>query len=177
VFAQKGSALASLLGQSESSELVQRITTYFAELASVSNILRDMAEQQKKGVPFNAAQMAFVNDAVKSRVLGCGGPASYTGWYAKLMFKRDDGDMDPTIADVHTDPGGDRPPHVLHVATGLPRLMVLTVNTCQGPRAYAGVTFAYHEVVADGLKRFTDAEWATMAAKAADVPWLEPVLR
>lgn len=177
VFAQKGSALASLLGQSESSELVQRITTYFAELASVSNILRDMAEQQKKGVAFNAAQMAFVNDAVKSRVLGCGGPASYTGWYAKLMFKRDDGDMDPTIADVHTDPGGDRPPHVLHVATGLPRLMVLTVNTCQGPRAYAGVTFAYHEVVADGLKRFTDAEWATMAAKAADVPWLEPVLR
>jgi hypothetical protein len=39
--------------------------------------------------------------------------------------------MDPTIADVHTDPGGVRPAKVLHVATGLPRMMVVTANSCE----------------------------------------------
>lgn len=84
-------------------------------------------------------------------------------------------DMEPTIADVHTDPGGNRPPKVLHVATGLPRLMVVTANTCEGPRAYVGVASAYHEVVT-GLDRLTDSEWEPMARMAADVPWMKPIL-
>lgn len=175
-FAQKGTEVTALLPKTgPASYLGTQIGAYFSELASVSNILRDMAEQQRQGVPFNAAQMAFVNDAVKTQ-LGCGGPPSYTGWYAKLMYLKDDSEMDPTIADVHTDPGGTRPPKVLHVATGLPRFMVLTVNTCNGPRAYAGLSFAYHEVVTDDLKRLNDIEWEKMAPAAADVPWLAPVL-
>jgi Protein of unknown function (DUF3160) len=176
-FAERGKALAKLFGNNASSELVTWVSDYYTELASVSNILRDMAEQQRKGVPFNAAQMAFVNDAVKSGTAGCGGPTPYTGWYARLMIGANDGAMDPTIADVHTFPGGDRPPQILHVASGLPRLMVLTVDTCNGPRAYAGVSFAYHEVIPDGLKRLNDMEWGGMARDAADVKWMEPVLR
>jgi hypothetical protein len=83
--------------------------------------------------------------------------------------------MDPTIADVHTDPGGNTPPAVLHVATGLPRLMVMTADTCEGPRAYAGVAFSYHEVVT-GLDRLTDEDWAEMARGAGDVPWMQSIL-
>jgi hypothetical protein len=182
LFAQKGKSLVSLLSgvQRQSDMFVQpfvaRLSSYFDELESVSKILREMAEQELMGVPFNAAQMAFVNDAVKSQVFGCGGPATYTGWYSRLMYTKDDGEMDPTIADVHTDPGGTRPAKVLHVATGLPRLMVLTVNSCNGPRAYAGLAFAYHELVTDGLKRLNDMEWASQATTAADVAWMEPVL-
>ena len=176
MFAQKGKGLVALLGRSQSSALGQRLIAYFNELESVSSILRDMAEQQQKGVPFNEAQMAFVNDAVKSRSIGCGGPFSYTGWYARLMFGKDDSEMDPTIADVHTDPGGTRPAKVLHVATGLPRLMVVTANTCNGPRAYAGLSFAYHEVISEGLVRLNDQEWAPLARTASFAPWLEPVL-
>lgn len=182
LFAQKGKTLASLLGAARSQSdatvqpFVQRLNAYFGELESVSKILREMAEQELMGVPFNAAQMAFVNDAVRSQVFGCGGPATYTGWYSRLMYTKEDGEMDPTIADVHTDPGGDRPAKVLHVATGLPRLMVLTVDSCNGPRAYAGLAFAYHELVTDNLKRLNDMEWAQQVPNAADVAWMEPVL-
>lgn len=175
-FATHGKKIATLLGSTQSSELVTRMNEYFDELASVSNILRDMAEQQQKGVPFNAAQMAFVNDAVKTGMGVCGGPTPYQGWYARLLFTRDDSEMKPIIADVHTDPGGDRPPKVLHVATGLPRFMVVTVDTCMGPRAYAGVSFAYHEVIPAGLKRLNDMEWRQMAMSAPNVPWMAPLL-
>ena len=66
---------------------------------------------------------------------------------------------------------------VLHVATGLPRMMVLTVDSCSGPRAYAGIVSSYHEKLQDGLTRWTDDEWKQEAYNAQPiVPWLEPVL-
>ncbi len=176
-FATRGKAIGQLLGAGQSMDLVNRVTAYFSELESVANILRDMAEQQLEGVPFNAAQMAFVNDAVRSSTQGCGGPMTYEGWYARLMFNRSDAEMIPVIADVHTDPGGDHPPQVLHVAAGLPRLMVVTVDTCMGPRAYAGVSYAYHEVVTENLQRLTDEKWATMARDADFVPWMKEILQ
>jgi hypothetical protein len=83
---------------------------------------------------------------------------------------------------VHTDIGGDLPvprePSVLHVGTGNPRMMVMTVDTCSGPRAYAGAVFAYHEHLAKGFTRLTDEEWAQKlyADPPADVPWMAPVL-
>jgi hypothetical protein len=175
-FAEQGKRIGALLGDNESTPGVHTITSYFDELFSVANILRDMAEQQQKGIPFNEAQMAFVNDAVKAKGGTCGGPTNFTGWYARLLLGKDDGGMEPTIADVHTDPGGTRPAHVLHVATGLPRLIVLTVNSCNGPRAYAGVSYSFHEVMTDGLVRLNDQEWETKAPGAADVPWMDPLL-
>lgn len=63
----------------------------------------------------------------------------------------------------------------LHVGTGLPRLMVVTANTCEGARAYAGVASSYHEVIT-GLDRLTDPDWAARAKDAEDVPWMKPVL-
>jgi hypothetical protein len=175
-YAKRGQVLSDLLAVRSSSQLVARVREYFTELDSVATMLHDMADQQQKGVPFTAAQMTFINDAVRSTIVGCGGPPSYTGWYARLLFNSSEA-MDPTIADVHTDPGGDHSPQVLHVATGLPRLMVVTIDTCNGPRAYAGVAFAYHEVVTQGLKRLTDVEWAQMTNSTPDVPWMESVLR
>jgi hypothetical protein len=174
-FAEHGEELADVLVDTTSGGLSAQVRSYFVELGSIANILRDMAEQQRKGVPFNAAQMAFINEAVTSKVEGCAGPETYSGWYARLLFNPTD-DMDPAIADVHTDPGGDRAPMVLHVGTGLPRLMVVTADTCSGPRAYAGLAFAYHEVVT-GLDRLTDPEWAELAPAAKDVPWMEPLLQ
>jgi hypothetical protein len=175
-YAKLGQTVVAQLPPNASSTLLYSVGKYFMELESVSNILRDMADQQQKGVPFNAAQMAFVNDAVKSSIQGCTGPATYTGWFARLLFNPTS-EMAPTIADVHTDPGDDtHPPQVLHVAAGLPRFMVVTIDTCMGPRAYAGVAYAYHEVVTD-LNRLTDQEWAPKAMTAADVPWMTSVLK
>ncbi|MET0283961.1 MAG: DUF3160 domain-containing protein [Polyangiales bacterium] len=173
LYALKGAETVALLPSTN--DLGTRIKAYFDELATVSTMLRDMAMQERTGTPFDAAQMAFLNDAVKTNGGVCGGPETYTGWYARLLFDKSDEDMEPTIADVHTDPGGNRPAKVLHVGTGLPRLMVVTANTCEGPRAYVGVASAYHEVIT-GLDRLTDSTWAPMANTAADVPWMTPIL-
>lgn len=152
-----------------------RVSAYFEELARVAATLQAMAEQQQTGVPFEEQQMAFLNDAVRSQEEGCGWPITYHGWYGSLLFDRTTDEMNPTIADVHTFPGGAIPPEVLHVATGLPRLVVITRDSCDGPRAYAGVVSAYHEVVTN-LDRLTDEAWAPMAASAEDVDWMGAIL-
>jgi len=175
LYALKGAEVMALVPDEGPSSVGGRAQAYFAELATVAATLRDMAQHERTGQPFDEAQMAFLNDAVKSQGQGCGGPVSYTGWFGRLLFDRSDEDMDPTIADVHTDPGGDRPPQVLHVGTGLPRLMVVTANTCEGVRAYAGLASAYHEVVT-GLDRLTDETWAKQAKDADDVAFVKPIL-
>jgi len=63
------------------------------------------------------------------------------------------------VADVHTNP---RDGQVLHVATGVPRLMVMTAETCAGPRAYVGLASSYFEKTTTGLQRLTDEEWGQM---------------
>jgi hypothetical protein len=176
LYAVEGQEVAALLPDNDAYGFGARVKSYFHELALVATTLRDMAEHQRSGEPFTTEQMAFLNDAVKNQFEGCGGPTSYQGWYARLLFDTSDEEMDPTIADVHTDPGGNRPAKVLHVATGLPRLMVVTANTCDGARAYAGVVSSYHEVVVTGLERLTDSEWAHRAKDAEDVAWMKPIL-
>jgi hypothetical protein len=141
-----------------------------------------MAELQRTGMPHSAEHVAFINQAIRVEGGGSGDPWQ-TGWYKDLFFQGVSGlDFDPTIADVHTDPGGIRPfardPSVLHVGTGLPRPMVVSIDTCDGPRAYAGIVFAYHEHLEPGFSRLTDDEWLQKLTTASppDVPWLAPVL-
>jgi hypothetical protein len=69
---------------------------------------------------------------------------------------------------------------VLHVGTGFPRLMVTTFDTCQGPRAYAGVVYAYHEEIATNFQRYKDSTWSQRFTGAspmrpAEVPWLTSI--
>ena len=103
---------------------------------------------------------------------GCSTQIVPTGWYAQLFLNQSDNQKtDPTIADVHTDPADAQ---VLHVATGLPRLMYVTVDGCNGPRAYAGVVSSYFEQTTDNLQRLTDMEWSTEIMQSPpppDVAW------
>jgi hypothetical protein len=138
-----------------------------------------MAEQQKTGAPFTQSQLAFINDAVRVEVVnGCVMTEVPDGWYADLFYFREKSiEQDLTIADVHTQPaegGGEIVGKVLHVATGFPRLMALTVDTCTGPRAYAGMAYAYHELVTRDFERLTDDEWTSRveANPPAEVPWM-----
>ncbi|HTV17680.1 MAG TPA: DUF3160 domain-containing protein [Polyangiaceae bacterium] len=182
-FAERGQSVAQDLDlEGENAPLGARIADYFSTLGRIAGTLGEMAELQRSGMPHSAEHVAFINQAI--RVEGGGsGPPWQTGWYKDLFFNPEAGlELDPTIADVHTDVGGERPiarsPSVLHVGTGLPRPMVVSVDTCDGPRAYAGVVFAYHEHLEPGFSRLTDQEWLQKieAAAPADVPWLEPVL-
>ncbi len=176
-FAAHGRELA-IVAESKPT-LANRIVSYFERVASVAGTLRGMAEQQRIGEPFTDEQLAFVNRAVALTSAGCV-PDGSEGWYADLFFYNAKSiQYAPTIADVHTQPtdeGGTPVGRVLHVGTGNPRLMVVTADTCQGPRAYVGVASAYHEVVTENFDRLDDQRWATMAQEAQDVPWTNDIV-
>jgi hypothetical protein len=158
--------------------------SYFRTLADVASRLESLANEELAGATRTQADLDFLNDAVvtKRQSVGCSSITVPSGWYAKLFYLGDDAlDSNPTIVDVHTQPtdaGGAVVGRVLHVATGNPRLMVLSVDSCQGPRAYAGVVSAYFEQITDNFKRMTDQEWSAQinAATPDDVPWMQDLI-
>jgi hypothetical protein len=141
-----------------------------------------MATRELTGQAFTAEQLAWLNQAVTLReVPNCTGPLQIPeGWYVKLFANRDDvTSTDPTIADVHTDPntGGPEPPgQVLHVGTGGPRLVVMTADTCLGPRAYVGLASSYFEKTTINFQRLDDKEWSAQVATAPDVAWMKDIV-
>ena len=158
-----------------------QVQDYFGNVARINLILADMAEAQRSGLPHSAEHMAFINQAVTANVNCDGTVLGHTGWYSELHFDPLQAvEQDPAITDVHTDVGGDLPvargPSVLHVGTGMPRRIVVTVDSCQGPRAYAGVVSSFHEVLEQGLNRLTDDEWKQRVYQEPVAPWLAPLL-
>jgi hypothetical protein len=180
-FAEKGAAVVGELDLSGAEWLAPQIQGYFARLGDVAKTLEGMAEHQRTGTPFTQEQLDFVNRAVAVQ-LGCGDPAGAEGWYADLFYDVLKGvELDPTIADVHTQPtdeAGNEVGRVLHVGTGLPRAMVVTVETCSGPRAYAGLASSYFERVTEDWERLDDETWAAELEDAtpADVPWMSDLV-
>ncbi len=181
--AGKGAAVAAALPAGGDATLSGRVQAYFGKLGQVSAILREMAENQRTGLPHKPEHIAFINQAV-TLLRGCGGPAGIrTGWYGDLFFNREAAaEFSPTIADVHTQPTdefGNPVGHVFHVGTGYARLLVMTAPTCMGPRAYAGLVSSYHERVTDQLRRLNDQDWAREFGSdkiPADVPWMSDLI-
>lgn len=178
-FAEQAETVLSNLDWS--SEFASTATAYFGRVASINTRLAHMAHAQRSGEPHDADDLEFINRAVSYNI-GCDGTVlGHSGWYSELHFDPMAAvEVDPIITDVHTDVGGDLPvaraASVLHVGTGLPRPIVVTVDSCEGPRAYAGVVFDYRELVEPGLNRLTDEEWREKIYDGVpSVPWLEPI--
>jgi len=177
--AERGQRLSTELGIE--GEFGDEMASYFSRVAEINTTLAEMAELQRTGQPHSDAHLAFVNRAVNANVNCDGTVLGHTGWYADLHFDPLQAvEQDPSITDVHTDIGGELPvarePSVLHVGTGLPRLLIVTVDSCEGPRAYAGVVSTYHETLESGFTRLTDDEWKARVYDAPDVPWVEPIV-
>jgi hypothetical protein len=158
------------------------VLAYFDNLAEVATELEGLAEHQQSGTPFSEAQVSFLNSAV-SDSQGCFYDPD--GWYPRLVFGgvggANDTEFDPPITDVHTQPadeGGNPVGRVLHVATGLARLMVVTANTCTGARAYVGLASSYFERVTEDFERLKDEDWAeeVMAEAPEEVPWMQDLV-
>ncbi len=184
LFAEHGVALADLL-QGSLAVGDGSVQSYFTKLGSALSTLEGMAKNQREGTPFSDEQMAFVNRAVRitQESVVCTTIDVPDGWLTDLYFTPSASiEASPTIADVHTQPADENGApvgNVLHVATGFPRLMITTVDTCQGPRAYAGVSFAYHEQITSNFERLTDEAWAAQLASGtapADVTWMTPLI-
>ncbi|HVU00974.1 MAG TPA: DUF3160 domain-containing protein [Polyangiaceae bacterium] len=183
-YASAGGRIAEIAG-GVNSTFGASVSTYFDALGNVAGMLEGMATAERNGQSFTAEQMAFINDAVRvdQQSVVCTTIDVPNGWYAHLFLDADDAlEFDPTIADVHTQPSdesGNPVGKILHVATGYPRLMVVTADSCGGPKAYAGVVFGYHEKITENFDRYTDERWMTEASatpRPPDVPWMEPVL-
>jgi len=184
-YAARGNALAEVLWAGVSAETTFELRSYFERLGSAMTKLATMAKAEQTGTPFDQEQLAFINEAVTNRGGACGGPPLFDGWFAKLHYGASGGmissQLKPTITDVHTqqtDEVENTVGRILHVGTGIPRLMVVTVNTCQRPRAYAGAATAYHEQITSDWKRLTDAEWSQQllgVPRPADVAWADHV--
>jgi hypothetical protein len=177
--AEKGGVVADLAGAAGKTALGDSVRTYFTGLTAVTTMLGDMADQELRGTPFTQAQLDFIDQTVVVQQV-CGGSFAQ-GWYPKLFFANDSTEYHPTIADVHTqytDEAGNVIGRILHVGAGNPRLMVATANTCTGPKAYAGLVFAYYELTKDNFLRLTDDEWKQELTQnpPADVPWIKPVM-
>ena len=181
-FAAKGQAVASALPLSAAGQqIAASVVTYFQKLGTAATTLRGMAEAQAAGTPFTDDQMTFINDTV--RIQHTCGLTYGVGWYPDLFFDASSGtDFDPTIADVHTAPtdeAGDPVGNVLHVGTGYARLMVVTANTCDGPKAYAGLASSYFEDVTQNLQRLDDPTWTTMlnaSPPPPDIAWMNGLI-
>jgi hypothetical protein len=161
-FAERGREVTGRLSFATNVAL-QRMESYFARLGSSVRVLREMAEGELAGAQITAAQLEFINQAVALKDAGCSPMiVGATGWYPALFFdNQTSGQRDPIIADVHTQPAdevGNLVGKVLHVGTGDPRQMVVTVDSCGAPRAYVGRASAYFEHITDGFKRLTDEE-------------------
>jgi hypothetical protein len=171
--ARLGQTVAMSLPASAAST-ASSLGNYFSQVETIARMLGGMAENERAGLPMTDAQLAFINQAVSEMTVpaGCATRTVPTGWYPTLFLYQDDvRKSDPTIADVHTDPADSA---VLHVATGLPRLIYVTVDGCNGPRAYAGVVSSYFEKTTGHLQRLTDMDWSTELAQTppAEVSWM-----
>ena len=175
--AEHGTAMVGTLDLSSNTSLAQRLPEYFATLRDIAQKLGEMAQNERDGVPLTQEHLDFINQAVKVQ-MGCGDPEGSTGWYANLFFDNYQSvQEDPTIADVHTQPtdeAGAPVGRVLHVGTGLPRLMVVTADPCGTPRAFVGLASSYFEQITSNFERMTDEDWAKglETTTPADVPWM-----
>ena len=178
-FAARGREIVGRLGFTPGSPLPQTMGAYFTRLGSSMGILRQMAEGELVGAQITPAQLEFINQAVALQDAVCSRDiVGATGWYPALFYSNFTSvERDPVIADVHTQPAdeaGNLVGRVLHVGTGDPRQMVVTVDTCGMPRAYVGLVSTYFERITEGFTRLTDQEWAKSINTAAppDVPWM-----
>lgn len=163
----------------------QSMTDWSTNFETVMSYLGRMATNQRTGTPHDAELMAFINEAVTWKEQALCGTKLYSdlsGWYFKLFYSPVQSlEADPTVADVHTQPtdeGGADVGRVLHVGTGNAQLMVTTIETCSGPRAYVGLASSYGETIEQNWTRLNDSEWAKrIAGGAFPYPaWMSNVL-
>jgi hypothetical protein len=159
---------------------------YFDGMATTMARLRAIAERERANQPLTAGDLDFINHMVSldAHSVVCAVTTDPKGWYAELFWDQKSALWhDPVIADVHTQPtdeAGNQVGRVLHVGTGAPRMMALTIRHDQGAhtQTYRGFVSTYAEVITENFKRMTDEEWRhEIHERMIGTPaWLEPII-
>lgn len=178
--AERGAAVTEGPLAELSPQVAASIQSWWLLLYQVSDMLGLLAEQQRTGQPFTPEQVLWLEQAVDIA------PDAYDGyvvggWYAALLrdplITLDPYASDRLVVDIHTQPtdeGGAPVGRVLHLGTGDVRLMVSTVESCNGPRAYVGPVYSVHTETTQGFERLNDRGWSAKidAEPPAELPWL-----
>ncbi len=155
------------------------ITEYFTRFRDTSLALWAIARKELDGLPLDEEQTEFIKNTIIETTQDniCALVTVYAGWYPRLFYQgvEDAVLRDPVVADLHTNPDPETGPQVLHAGTGDVNLMLLTVDTCNGPTAYAGPVFSYFERIEAGLNRLNDEQWESLLDSNALEPpaWTE----
>jgi len=181
-WADTGGALLGRIAFGQVSWGPARATAFFKNLATAARSFERIARAQQRGERAAREDLAFVNRALAEETnhgVSCGGGRRIVhGWYIDLFYRGDALDAWPTIADVHTQPtdvSGSEVGRVLHVATGLPRVIVVNID---GKRAFVGLVSAYVELVTEQFHRMNDEEWEGLLRDKGptEVSWMTDVV-
>ncbi len=140
---------------------------YFDGMARTMARLRAIAERERANQPMTSDDLEFIDHMVSldGRNAVCTIAIDPMGWYAELYYDQKSALWhDPVIADVHTQPtdeAGNPVGRVLHVSTGMPRVMTVRIQHDGGTHAqtYRGIVSSYGELVTRDYQRLTDEEW------------------
>jgi hypothetical protein len=160
------------------------ITAYFDGMATTMGKLRAIAERERANQPMTAEDLDFINRMVSSagKSVTCGEPPVF-GWYGDLFIDKDKAlQHEPVISDVHTQPTDDQGNpvgYVLHVASGWPRELEVTVQHDRGAhrQTYHGYVSTYSEQITSGFQRLTDQQWKGQADHPPQPRWLTALER
>ena len=159
-----------------------RLVAFFDHMAQTMARLRVMAERERTNQPLDAGDLDFLNHMVSlnGRSGGCTTVIEPQGWYAELFFDRSDALFNlPVVADVHTQPtdeAGNPVGLVLHVGTGKPAMMAVTIKHDAGAhtQTYRGIVSSYRELITKNFERLTDTEWRDRTV--APPAWLTEIM-
>ena len=160
-YARRGLAMTETFGDAEK-QAAYSAAFHFSTLADVAARLGAIAKDQREGLGISTDDLSWLNGMIG---IGYGyGEEEWNGWYADLFVDRNNAqEFDPVITDVHTQPTdteGTVVGNVLHVGTGVPQLIIVTVDIgADRPRAFVGYVSSFHEHITTGFERLTDEEW------------------
>jgi len=145
----------------------QAIDHYFETMAATMTRLQAIAERERANQPMTDDDLQFIDHMVSldGRSIVCSTTIDPKGWYAELFFEQKEALWHtPVIADVHTQPTdetGNMVGRVLHVGTGMPHFMAITIRHDRGDhtQTYRGLVSSYAELVTEHFQRLTDEEW------------------
>jgi hypothetical protein len=158
------------------SYMAKTIPAWAKHFRTTMKRLARLSEQQLRGEPMSASDLAFMNDTVdKHADDGYGGTRNYDGWYAALYWNlgwtleppKDrglggthphivGGESEPIVVDVHTDADHGT---VLEVATGHPELLVVVIDQGDDVAVYGGPVSSFYSFEKPATQRMTDEQW------------------
>lgn len=164
---------------------IEHVGRYVEGMRKTTQRLEAIAKRERANEPMTDEDLAWIDHMVSldGRNAVCTTTIDPKGWYAELYYEQKTALWhDPVVADVHTQPtdeAGNMVGKVLHVGTGLPRMMAITIRHDGGThtQTYRGLVSSYHELVTKDFARLTDEEWrARFQGDAPTAPsWLAPI--